>query len=119
MDAALRSLQGTWHAVRVETSAGPVPTDVARQPRYVFEGDRVTLFEGDRSTGVGTVALDPASSPIAIDVEMMEGPGRGQVALGVFEVTADRMRLCIGPKRPVGLVPEGVAALVELERVRG
>jgi uncharacterized protein (TIGR03067 family) len=118
MDAGLQQLQGTWQAVRVETESGPVPAEVARQLRYVFAGDRVTLFEGDRATGAGTVAIHPATAPAAIDVKMTEGPGRGQVALGIYEVVGGRLRLCIGPERPAAFHPAGPASLVELERAR-
>ena len=118
MDADLQQLQGAWRAVRIETAAGPVPDAVARRLRYVFAGDRVTLYEGEQAAGAGTVAVHPAADFRAIDVTMTDGPGRGQVARGVFEVVGDRLTLCIGPERPVGLGAAGAAALVELERSR-
>jgi uncharacterized protein (TIGR03067 family) len=117
MDAELRLLQGTWRAVRVSTAAGPVADGVARQLRYRFAGDRVTLFEGDRATGSGTVTVLPAADPKGIDVAMTDGPGAGQVARGVYEVAGDRLRLCIGPERPAGFSPARPASVVELERV--
>jgi uncharacterized protein (TIGR03067 family) len=116
MDADLQQLQGTWQAVRVETEPGPVPAEVARRLRYVFEGDRVTLFEGEQATGAGTVAVHPGTTPKAIDVVMTDGPGRGQAARGVYEVAGGRLRLCLGPERPAGFTPAGPASLVELER---
>jgi uncharacterized protein (TIGR03067 family) len=118
VDADLRLLQGDWQAVRIETGAGPVPDETVRQLRYVFEGDRVTLFEGDRATGAGAVTLHPRSTPKAIDVEMTDGPGRGQVARGVYEVAEACLRLCIGPERPAGFSPTGPASLVDLVRTQ-
>jgi uncharacterized protein (TIGR03067 family) len=117
MDAELRLLQGMWRAVRVATAAGPVADEVAHQLRYRFAGDRVTLFEGDRATGSGTVTVHPAADPKGIDVAMSDGPGAGQVARGVYEVAGDRLLLCIGPERPAGFSPAGPASVVELERV--
>ena len=117
MDGGLGRLQGVWQAIRVETEAGPVPDEVARQLRYSFTGDRVTLFEGGRATGAGTVIIDPAATPEAIDVAMTDGPGAWQVARGVFEIVGDCLRLCIGPERPAGFSPVGPASVVELERV--
>jgi uncharacterized protein (TIGR03067 family) len=116
MDMDLQRLQGTWQAVRIETETGLVPTEVARRLRYVFEGDRVTLFEGEQVTGAGTVTIHTAATPKAIDVTMTDGPGQGQVARGVFEVAGGRLRLCIGPERPDGFSAAGAASLVELER---
>src|SRR5262245_14570869 len=65
MKADPQELQGTWQAIRVETAAGPVPADVARQLRYQFEGGRVTLFEGERVTGLGNITVHPAVTPKA------------------------------------------------------
>jgi uncharacterized protein (TIGR03067 family) len=118
MEAGLQQLQGTWQAVRVETESGPVPAEVVRQLRYVFAGDRVTLFEGDRVTGAGTIAIHPGTAPATIDVVMTDGPGRGQRARGIYEIVGGRLRLCIGPERPAGFHAAGPASLVELERAR-
>jgi uncharacterized protein (TIGR03067 family) len=116
MDADLQQLQGTWQAVRIETAGGPVPDEVARRLRYVFAGDRVTLFERDQPTGAGTVTVYPEKDPSVIVVEMTDGPARGQVARGVFEVAGDRLLLCIAPEQPPGLSPAGPAAMVEMQR---
>jgi uncharacterized protein (TIGR03067 family) len=116
-DAEAGQLQGTWRAVRVVTVNGPVPDEVARRLRYTFVGDRVTLFEGDRVTGAGTVVVHETTAPKGIDVVMDDGPGAGQVAKGVYELSGGRLRLCIGPERPAGFVPAGPASVVELERV--
>src|SRR6516165_1330200 len=117
MDAELRLLQGMWRAVRVATAAGPVADEVAHQLRYRFAGDRVTLFEGDRATGSGTVTVHSAAVPKGIDVAMTDGPGAGQIARGVYEIAGDHLLLCIGPERPAGFSAAGLASVVELERV--
>jgi uncharacterized protein (TIGR03067 family) len=116
-DAEAGQFEGTWQAVRVVTANGPVPDEVARRLRYTFVGDRVTLFEGDRATGAGTVVVHETSTPKGIDVAMDDGPGAGQVAKGVYEFCGGRLRLCIGPERPEGFAPAGPASVVELERV--
>jgi hypothetical protein len=72
----------------------------------------------ERATGAGTVALNPVATPKSIDVAMLEGPARGQVARGIYEVAGDRLRLCIGPERPAGFNPAGPASVVELVRAK-
>ena len=118
MDADLRLLQGTWQAVRLETGTGRVPDEVVRQLRYVFAESRVTLWEKDRTTGTGLVTLHSATSPKAIDVAMTEGPGQGQVARGIYEVTGDHLVLCIGPERPSAFNATETVSLVELVRAQ-
>jgi uncharacterized protein (TIGR03067 family) len=115
MDTDLQQLQGTWEAVRIETGAGPVPPEVVRRLRYRFEGDRVILFEGEQATGAGVVTLQQAATPKTMDVQMTDGPGQGQVARGIYEIVAGRLRLCIGSERPTQFHPSGSESLVELE----
>jgi uncharacterized protein (TIGR03067 family) len=117
MDPIVKRFQGAWRAVRLETVAGRVPDEVARELRYVFDGERVTLYEGDRPTGAGVVTVHPETVPAGIDVAMVDGPGRGQVAQGMFEFAGGRLRLCIGPDRPARFAPAGAASLVELEPI--
>ena len=118
MNPALEQLRGAWQAVRMETAGGPLPAEAANRVRYVFEGGRVTLFEDGKPVGTGSVSLDASASPATIDVLMLDGPGRGQAALGVYAIDGDRLTLCTGPERPGGLSAAGSAALLEMQRVR-
>src|SRR4051812_21037347 len=46
-----QQLQGAWQAVKIEVGGNSVPAEVVKTLKYVFEGDKVTLREGDRTTG--------------------------------------------------------------------
>ncbi len=83
METDLQQLQGTWQALKIETAGRAVPVESVRRLRYISDGDRVTIVEGDGTTGVGIVALDPEATPKALDVLMTEGAGRGRTALGI------------------------------------
>jgi len=91
MNTDLQQLQRTWQAIRVETAAGPVPAEVARRLRHVFEGDRVTLFEEDQATSAGAVAVHPAATPKAIDVCFPDGES-------ALTLVAARLRPVAGTK---------------------
>ncbi len=109
-------LQGTWQAIGIVSGGSPVPAEIVRKLKYVFRGGRVTLLEDDAPAGSGDVTLHTDRLPLAIDVAMTEGQGKGKTVLGIYEVTGDRLRLCIDDERPVAF--GGAGALVELERVR-
>ena len=109
-------LRGTWQAVRIVSGGNPVPAEIVRKLRYVFRGGRVTLLEDGAPAASGDVTLHTDRLPMAIDVAMTEGQGKGNTVLGIYEVSGDRLRLCIGDERPVAF--GGAGALVELERVR-
>jgi uncharacterized protein (TIGR03067 family) len=52
---------------------------------------------------VGTQKIDPSKSPKTIDVTMIEGPDKGKVMLGIYEIDEDTLRACFDPqgkKRP-------------------
>ena len=90
-------LQGTWQAVRMEVASGVLPAETAGRLRYVFEGGRVTLLEDGKPSGTGTFTAQSKAVPRTIDVIMTEGPAAGQTALGVYQITGDRLTMCIGP----------------------
>jgi uncharacterized protein (TIGR03067 family) len=119
MHEATSELQGTWQAVRMEVASSVLSVETARRLRYVFEGGRVTLLEDGKPSGIGSFTALSKETLKTIDVIMTEGPATGQKALGVYQVTGDRLTMCIGPDRPDGFRPTGAAALVDLERVAG
>ena len=51
-------LQGTWRAIRIEQGGSPIPAHLAGTVRYIFEGERVRLMEGDRKAGEGVIHLE-------------------------------------------------------------
>lgn len=52
---------------------------------------------------VGTQKLDPSKSPKTIDMTLTEGPNKGAVMLGIYEIDGDTLKACFDPqgkKRP-------------------
>lgn len=116
MDSDL--LQGAWRAIRIESAGNVVPSEVAATVRYLFEGDRVRLMEGDQPAGEGVIRLDPSADPKAFDSLATGGPQAGATALGIYRVEGDLLTMCLGAERPTGFNGAGEAALVELMRIR-
>lgn len=116
-DSVLDLLQGAWRAVRIETGGRPAPEDLAAIVRYIFDGDRVTLMEGDQKAGEGVIRLDPAAEPKTFDFTATGGPQVGATALGIYRVEGDALTMCMGVERPPGFTGAGEAALVELTRI--
>ena len=113
----LDRLHGTWRAVRIEKGGTPVPADLAGTVRYIFDGERVTLMEGDVRAGAGVIRLDPAADPKAFDFTATEGPQKGATARGIYRVEGDALAMCLGDVRPSEFTGATEAALVELTRV--
>jgi uncharacterized protein (TIGR03067 family) len=69
----------------------------------IFEGDKHTVKKGGEVIQVGIQMLDPSKSPKTIDVTMLEGPHKGTVMPGIYEIDADTLKVCFdleGKTRP-------------------
>lgn len=112
----LEELRGTWRVVRMEHEGRVVPAEAASIVRYVFDGDSVSLFEGDQPAGEGVIRPDPGSGPGSFAFEATAGPQAGSTARAIYRVDGDELTICIGAERPAGFRGDGVASLVHLVR---
>jgi uncharacterized protein (TIGR03067 family) len=110
-------LQGTWRAARIETGGSLVPAEIAATVRYIFDGNRVRLMEGDQSAGEGVIRLDPEADPKTFDFTATAGPQAGTTARGIYRIEGDTLTMCLGEERPSAFCGAGEAALVELSRI--
>ena len=86
-----------------ETGGKKLPADELKGLIVTFDGDKHTVKKGDEVIQVGTQKLDPSKSPRTITVTMTEGPNKGTVMLGIYEIDGDTLKVCFDPqgkKRP-------------------
>ena len=95
-----------------------VPGEFVEKGRYVFKGNELTIFEGDKNVGKATFTLDPAKKPKTIDMTATEGPGKGKTMYGIYRIEGDTLTLCIGEERPTDFNGAGKAGLVEFKRAK-
>jgi uncharacterized protein (TIGR03067 family) len=98
-----KKFQGTWNFESSESGGNQIPADQLKGFILTFEGDKHTLKMGDQVVQVGTQKIDPSKSPKTIDVTMTEGPNKGMVMLGIYEIDGDTLKVCFDPqgkKRP-------------------
>src|SRR5262249_38289862 len=103
LEEEVKKFQGTWTFESSETGGMKLPAGELRGLILIFEGDKHTLKKGDDVIQVGTQKLDPSKSPKSIDVTMTEGPNKGKVMLGIYEIDGDTLKVCFDPqgkKRP-------------------
>jgi uncharacterized protein (TIGR03067 family) len=95
-----KQLQGAWRLESVEVGGKVTPADAAIT--LTISGDKVSLRLGGR-TLAGTLRLDPAAKPQALDLRYEGDP---DPTLAVYEVTGNTLRICEarpGGKRPTEL----------------
>src|SRR5262245_62568602 len=103
LEKEVKKFQGTWTIESSETGGMAIPPGELKEFIVIFEGDKHTVKMGDKVIRVGTQKLDPSKSPKAIDVTMTEGPNKGAVMLGIYEIDGDTLKVCFDPqgkKRP-------------------
>jgi len=98
-----RKFQGTRTFESSEAGGEKLPVGELKGLILTFEGHKHTVKKGDEVIQVGTQKLDPSKSPKTIDVTMIEGPNKGAIMLGIYEIDGDTLKVCFdaqGKKRP-------------------
>ena len=117
-----KKFQGTWTFESSEAGGEKLPADQLKELVLTFEGDKHTVRKGDEVLQTGTQKLDLSKSPKAIDVTVTEGPNKGAVMLGIYEIDGDTLKVCFdeeGKKRPTEFKSaSGSQTLVVHKRVK-
>src|SRR5262245_36097564 len=103
VEKELKKFQGTWTVESVEAGGKEIPIDNFKGMTVTFEGDTYTVKIGDKVILAATQKLDPSKSPKTLDGTVAEGPGKGTVILGIYEISGDTLKVCFdeaGKKRP-------------------
>ena len=122
VEKELKKFQGTWTFASVEAGGKEEPAAQFKGMTLTFEGDKHTVKKGDEVIQVGTQKLDPSKSPKTLDVTVAEGPNKGAVMLGIYEISGDTLKVCFDPegkKRPTEFKgASGSQTLVVHKRVK-
>ncbi len=102
----LEKMQGDWVMQSNERDGNKLPEAQVKFFTRTVKGDAYTVTieseEGVRDLN-GTLQLDPAQDPRAIDAHLTDGPMKGKVMLGIYKFDGDTQTNCFalpGQKRP-------------------
>jgi len=98
VEKELKMFQGTWTFESVEAGGKEVPAAEFKGITVTFEGDKYTVKKGDEVIQAATLKLDPSKSPKTLDVTVAEGPNKGAVMLGIYEISSDTLKVCFDPE---------------------
>jgi uncharacterized protein (TIGR03067 family) len=96
------TLDGTWLPSTAELGGKPFPDEVRKTIKLVVKDDKYTATVG-KAVDQGTVKLDPAAKPKAMDITGTDGPNKGKTFLAIYERDGDTLRVCYdlsGKSRP-------------------
>ena len=103
VEKELKKFQGTWTFESVEAGGKKLPADQFKGITVTFEGDKYAVKNGDEAVEAATQTLDPSKSPKTLDAKVTDGPNKGAVILGIYEISGDTLKVCFDPegkKRP-------------------
>ncbi len=122
VEKELKKFQGTWTFESVETGGKEVSAAEFKGITVTFEGHKYAVKKGDEVIEAATQMLDPSKSPKTLDVAVTEGPNKGAVMLGIYEISGDTLKVCFDPegkKRPMEFKgASGSQTFVVHERVK-
>ena len=98
VEKEIKKFQGVWTFESVVTGGKEEPAGDLKGFILIFERDKHTVKKGDDVIQVGTQKIDPSKSPKTIDVTMTEGPSKGAVMLGIYEIDGDTLKVCFDPQ---------------------
>jgi uncharacterized protein (TIGR03067 family) len=93
----LARFEGTWRWVLIETEKMKISEDDLKDTRVQLMGDKFTVTENANSTFGGTFKVDPSKKPKTIDVTFGDGPEKGKIALGIYELEEDTYKVITDP----------------------
>ena len=122
VEKELKKFQGTWTFESVEAGGKKLPADQFKGITVTFEGAKYAVKKGDEVVEAATQKLDPSKSPKTLDAKVTDGPNKGAVILGIYEISGDTLKVCFDPegkKRPTEFKGEsGAHTLVVHKRVK-
>jgi uncharacterized protein (TIGR03067 family) len=96
-------MQGDWQAVSMVVDGTTLPPDDAGAYFRTVKKDQYTIFRYDKPISKGTLRLDPTKSPKTFDARIAGPGGKELVALGIYEIDKDNLKVCTarpGKERP-------------------
>jgi uncharacterized protein (TIGR03067 family) len=120
--AELAKLEGTWVAESVEEKGKPV--EEARGRQFIFLNDQLSIKDArGKELAFGSCKPIPGSSPAGLDLTYRSDPHKGQVALLIYELEGDTLKICLpapGAERPTEFAsrPGTETSLLVLRRAK-
>ena len=98
-----RELAGTWRITRSISQGKETQAAADRASRRNFDdGVAVTLHptliagKPYEVTGRARYSVDRSTNPKTIVIEYFDGPAKGMIYHGIYEISGDVMKICVG-----------------------
>jgi uncharacterized protein (TIGR03067 family) len=93
----LDKLQGDWVMESSQRDGKKMPAEELGKIKRTIAGDKMTITRDGDVIAKGTIKVDAAKKPKAIDVTFSNQAGEEQTIRGIYEVDGDRQKVCYAP----------------------
>ena len=92
----MAQLEGEWSMVSGEIDGQPMPENFLKGSKRVAKAGETTVTIGGRQFMQAKFTVDPAKKPKALDYNLTDGPNKGKILLGIYELDGDTVKFCFG-----------------------
>jgi len=110
----MEQLQGQWSMVSGEIDKQPLPENYVKGATRVVKGDETNVTIAGDVWMKAKFTIDPTKKPKTIDYDVSDGPAKGKILLGIYELDGDTIKFCYaspGKDRPKDFATEKGAGL--------
>ncbi len=88
----LKAMQGQWAVTIAEMDGKPTHAEIMNLKLVLtVEGENFRILSDGKLFSGGTLKLDASKNPRTIDTTTTEGPAKGTVQKGIYEIKGDKM----------------------------
>ncbi len=119
----LQRLQGGWQIELLEENGEKLSAADLKGRTILFGKDAFFMRRNNAVVQIGILKLDPSKSPKTANAVIVQGEGKGDIMLGIYELQGDELKLCFdkdGQERPKEFktAPKTGQMLIVLKRIR-
>jgi uncharacterized protein (TIGR03067 family) len=99
----MAQLEGAWSMLSGEANGVAMPKELVATGKRTAKDEETTILIGGQVYFRAKFRIDPSKTPKAIDYTMTEGPTKGKIHLGIYELEGDTVKFCFaapGTDRP-------------------
>ena len=93
----VKLFEGTWKVVSLEMEGMKSPEEQYKDAKLVCKGTDFTFTDPGGTEYKGTFKIDPTAKPKTLDLTFAEGPNKGEVMLGIYELDETTFKFCAKP----------------------
>lgn len=88
----LKALEGSWDLIYFERNGKEVK--LQNDTKAINTGNKFVIKRGDQVIAAGTMKLDPSKKPKASETSYTEGPDKGKMFKGIYQIEGDTVKFC-------------------------